>query len=255
MNMRWVQTAVAVVMGLAIVAASAESAAKSKYPTTKPSGEPMLKIYHIEGRRSERIIWFCEEVGLPYKLIFKPGDFEGSMALIKEINPLMPLAPTVQIGDEEPMMESGAILQLLQERYAPGRLEPPPDSQDYPKYLQWLHFAEGSAGPRLATEFLLKSVKGGEMPPIASSQIGKAAQTLIYLEDYLSKHPYYGGQDFSIADIMMYFQVQVVQVFMKTDMTPYPHLVAWAATVAQRPAFKRMRKISLPNGPIAMPKV
>ena len=84
----------------------------------------MLKIYHIEGRRSERIIWFCEEVGLPYKLIFKPGDFEGSMALIKEINPLMPLAPTVQIGDEEPMMESGAILQLLQERYAPGRLEP-----------------------------------------------------------------------------------------------------------------------------------
>src|ERR1700691_5340424 len=101
MNMRWVQTAVAAMMGLAMFAASAESAPKTKFPKTNPSGEPMLKIYHIEGRRPERIVWFCEEVGLPYKLIFKPGDFEGSMALIKEINPLMPLAPTVQIGDEE----------------------------------------------------------------------------------------------------------------------------------------------------------
>ena len=110
-------------------------------------------------------------------------------------------------------------------------------------------FVNGDSSASLTTQPTLTTTA------IASSQIGKAAQTLIYLEDYLSKHPYYGGQDFSIADIMMYFQVQVVQVFMKTDMTPYPHLVAWAATVAQRPAFKRMRKISLPNGPIAMPKV
>ena len=31
--------------------------------------------------------------------------------------------------------------------------------------------------PRLITEFLLKSVKGGEASPVAQSQIGKAANT------------------------------------------------------------------------------
>jgi glutathione S-transferase len=245
-------TAASLVLGLAI-AVTASAAAPKKWPTTKPNGEPMLTIYHIEGRRSERIIWYCEEVGLPYKLVFKPGDLMASMAMIKEVNPLMAIAPTVKYGDLV-MVESGAILQLLQERYAPGKLEPAHDSPDYPKYLQWLHFAEGSAGPRLITEFLLKSVKGGEMAPVAQSQIGKAAQTLNYLEDYLSNHPYFGGQEFSIADLMMFFEVQFAHVVTHTDMTPYPHLEAWYVKVQERPAFKKMRQVALPNGLIGVPK-
>jgi len=213
----------------------------------------MLTIYHMEGRRSERIIWFCEEVGLPYNLIFEPGDLRGSVELIKQANPLMAMAPTVQLGDQV-MVESAAILQLLQERHAPGRLEPAHDSPDYPNYLQWLHFAEGSAAPRLITEFLLTSVKGGEMPPVVRSQIGKAAQTLTYMEDYLTRHPYFGGQEFSVADIMMHFNVQFVNVVTHTDMTPYPKLAAWQARIEERAAFKKMREVSLPNGLIGVPR-
>jgi glutathione S-transferase len=236
-----------------VMAVPVQAAAKTKWPTTKPDGEPMLTIYHIEGRRSERIIWFCEEVGLPYKLVFKPGDLRGSGELIKQVNPLMAIAPTVQYGDIV-MVESAAILQLLQERYAPGKLEPVRDSPDYPKYLQWLHFAEGSAAPRLITEYLLKSVKGGEVPPVAQSQIGKAAQTLTYMEDYLAHHPYFGGQEFSLADIMMHFNLQFVNVVTHTDMTPYPYLTAWYSKVQERPAFKKMRQVALPNGLIGIPK-
>jgi glutathione S-transferase len=239
-------------LAMVIMAAPLEAAAKTKWPTTKPSGEPMLTIYHIEGRRSERIIWYCEEVGLPYKLVFKPGDPQASMELIKQVNPLMAIAPTVQLGDEV-MVESAAILQLLQERYAPGKLEPSHDSPDYPKYLQWLHFAEGSAAPRLGTEFLLTSVKGGQMPPVVQSQIGKAAQTLTYMEDYLTRHPYFGGQEFSLADIMMHFNLQFVNVVTHTDMTPYPKLTAWYAKIQERAAFKKMRQVALPNGPVGVP--
>jgi glutathione S-transferase len=212
-----------------------------------------ISIYHVEGRRCERIVWFCEEVGFPYDLVFKSNDLFGSLALIKEVNPLMPIAPTVKYGDTV-MVESAAILQLLQERHAPGRLQPGPDSPDYPMYLQWLHFAEGSAAPRLITEFLLKSVKGGEASPVAQSQIGKAAKTLTYLEDYLTKHEYFGGSQFSLADIMMYFNVQFAKIVARTDMAPYPYLDAWFAKVEERPAFKRMREVALPNGLIGVPK-
>jgi glutathione S-transferase len=244
---RFSTVTVGFLLAMVIMAAPLEAVAKAKWPTTKSSGEPMLTIYHIEGRRSERIIWFCEEVGLPYKLVFKPGDPPASMELIKQVNPLMAIAPTVQLGDEV-MVESAAILQLLQERYAPGKLEPAHDSPDYPKYLQWLHFAEGSAAPRLSIEFLLTSVKGGQMPPVAQSQIGKAAQTLTYMEDYLTRHPYFGGQEFSLADIMMHFNLQFVNVVTHTDMTPYPKLTAWYAKIQERAAFKKMRQVALPNG-------
>ena len=40
---------------------------------------PPITIYHLEGRRSERIVWLMEELGFPYELKFKRGDLAGSM--------------------------------------------------------------------------------------------------------------------------------------------------------------------------------
>src|SRR5277367_4820859 len=71
-----------------------------------------LTIYHIEGRRSERIVWLCEELGIPYKLEYKRGDIAASMKTIHDVSPLMPVAPTVRIGNQV-MVESGAIIELI----------------------------------------------------------------------------------------------------------------------------------------------
>lgn len=223
------------------------------YPATKPSGEPMLTIYHAEGRRSERIIWFCEEIGLPYKLMFKSGDLAASGQMAREVNPLMAMFPTVVYGDEV-MVESAAILQFLQERYGNGRLAPAKDDPDYLKYLQWLHFAEGSAAPRFITEFLLKRATTGEPSPVVKSQLGRSDQVLRYLEDHLSRHPYFGGDEFTIADIMMHFDVNFMSMVAKHDMSPYPKLMDWFRRVEARPAFKKMRQVALPNGFIGIPQ-
>src|SRR5687767_9230971 len=97
-----------------------------EWPAKKPNGDPVLVIYHTEGRRSERIVWFCEEIGMPYTLKFKSGDLMASAAMAKEINPLMTMFPTVTY-DGQVMVESAAILELLQQRHAKGRLAPSPD--------------------------------------------------------------------------------------------------------------------------------
>ena len=49
----------------------------------KPTALPMpeLTIYHLEGRRSERIVWLMEELQMPYKLVFERGSLAGSMPL------------------------------------------------------------------------------------------------------------------------------------------------------------------------------
>lgn len=212
-----------------------------------------LEIYHVEGRRSERICWFCEEAGLPYELKFKSNDLMGSLALGREVNPLMPMFPTV-VYDGEVLVESAAILQLLQSRHAPGQLAPAVESPHYPKYLQWLHFAESSAAPRMITEFLLeRAVPDGELPPVVKLQIGRSDQVLRYLEDFLSAQPYFGGPAFSMADIMMHFDINFISMVARRDMGPYPKVMDWFARVEARPAFKRMRAAALPNGFIGVP--
>ena len=61
----------------AIVPASPPPAAEAAPPAP---AIPPITIYHAEGRRSERIVWLMEELGLPYKLEFKRGDLAGSAA-------------------------------------------------------------------------------------------------------------------------------------------------------------------------------
>ena len=126
-----------------------------------------LIIYHAEGRRSERIVWLCEELGLPYTLKFKRGDLGGTLGDIRAVSPLMTVAPVVQI-DGQVMVESGAILELILARYGDGRMAPPVESKDFPYYLQWLHFAEGSAASRVVIDYRVGQLTGNKVHKLAT---------------------------------------------------------------------------------------
>ncbi|HLT63029.1 MAG TPA: hypothetical protein VKZ92_00745, partial [Pseudohongiella sp.] len=70
---------------------------------------PPITIYHLEARRSERIVWLMEELGFPYELKFVRGNLGASLRQIHQVNPAMPVAPTVVYGDDI-LVESGAII-------------------------------------------------------------------------------------------------------------------------------------------------
>jgi glutathione S-transferase len=216
-----------------------------------------LTIYHIEGRRSERIVWFCEELGLPYKLEFKRGDIGASMQTIRGINPLMSVAPTVRV-DGQIMVESGAIMQLLQARYAKGKLEPAVNSPDYPAYLTWMHFAEGSYASRIIADYRVVMIQGRQQPAAGRPRLVDSEGVLKYAEDFLSKHPYFGGQEFSAADIMMVFPTNFAFNLNVVDPKLFPNVVAWKEKMESRPAYKRMLAKARPDGlvgsPAALPK-
>ena len=104
---------------------------------------PEFTIYHLEGRRSERLVWLMEELGLDYNLQYTRGDLGASMAAIRAINPDMPVAPTVTY-DGQVLVESGAIIEMILARHGNGRLVPPLDSPDFATHLMWIHYSEGS---------------------------------------------------------------------------------------------------------------
>ena len=233
---------------IAACAALAMLGACASTPTSAPVASaalamPEITIYHLENRRSERIVWLMEELGMPYKLFFTRGDLAKSMAAIRAVNPGMPVAPTVTIGNEV-LTESGAIIETIINRYAPGRLTPPLASADYGQHLIWLHHAEGSLAGRVIADYRVWMIA----PPKQRSPLVDSEAEYQFAEDYLGKHPWFGGAEFTAADIMMVFPLNFGMALNIVDKTQFPNINAWKAKIEQRPAYQRMLAKARPDG-------
>ena len=208
----------------------------------------MITVYHLENSRSERVIWLMEELGLQYKL--ERFEREPTMAapdVMKTINPLGK-APMIRDG-EGVIIESGAIIEYITNRHG-GRLAVNVNSHDYGRYLQWMHFAEGTVMAR----FILNLFVGGFFPgvdpdsPLVGMAKHSSTQVLQYIEEELGKTPYFAGAEFTAADIMMMYCFGIVRSpIMNTDMALYPNIAAYIAKIEARPGYQKGMAIANPK--------
>ncbi|CAN5309702.1 glutathione S-transferase [soil metagenome] len=224
-------------------------AAAPKLAGAKIAGQPHLVIYHAEGRRSERIVWLCEELGIAYDLKYHRGDVAASFADIRKINPGMGTAPTV-IYDGQLLMESGAIIQVILDREGKGRLVPAVKSPDYATHHLFMHFAEGTLASDVIADYRVARATGGKAPRGAQTDGQRAMR---YADDFLGEHPWFGGAQFTAADIMMLFPTSYAIRMNVADPKNYPRVLAWQAKVEARPAFKRMLAVARPDGRVSPP--
>lgn len=212
---------------------------------------PDITIYHLEGRRSERIVWLMEELELDYELVYTRGDLMASMAAIRALGHEMPVAPTVQYGDQI-VVESGAIIEMILRRHAPDKLAPPIDSEDFAEYLMWMHYAEGSLAARLFSDYRVWTIQ----PPTARSPLVDSEAVVQYVENYLADNEWFGGSVFSAADIMMMFPLNVATNLGLVDETAFPNVADWKSRAEARPAYQRMLAKARPDGMIGnLPRV
>jgi glutathione S-transferase len=221
----------------------------------------MITVYHIEARRSERIVWLLEELGLPYKLEFTPGDVRASLAQVQASGHPYPMAPVVEDGATL-MIESAAILETLLNRHGGGRLRPAIDAPEHPTYLEWLHFAEGTAMARLSQEAVTRRLPPSSNPEMEARRVGASAKLLAYVDKTLAARPYFAGPEFSAADIMMHFPLRIgasiaagrtgyPAALLQPDpacLADYPHVDGFLKRMAERPAFQRMMAATMPQG-------
>lgn len=219
--------------------------AKSKPAKIAAMPMPALTIYHLEGRRSERIVWLMEELGLPYKLEYVRGDLGASMAKVRALGHEMPMVPTVVV-DDHILVESGAIIETILARYAPDKLAPPRESRYYPEHVMWMHYAEGSLAARLFSDYRAWRTT----PPTTRSRLVDSEAVVQFSENYLAKNPWFGGPEFSAADIMMLFPLNVATGLNLVDVEKFPRIAAWKLKIAARPAYKRMLAAARPDGMI-----
>jgi glutathione S-transferase len=220
----------------------------------KPNGAmplPEITIYHLEGRRSERIVWMMEELALPYELVYTRGDLRASMAAIRALGHEMPMAPTVVYG-EQIIVESGAIMELILDRHAPDKLKPALDSDQYPTYLMWMHYAEGSLAARLFSDYRAWRTN----PPEKRSPLVDSEAVVQFADNFLGENPWFGGMEFSAADIMMMFPLNVATALGLVDEAQFSNVAAWKEKTMARPAYQRMLKKARPDGMIGnLPKI
>ena len=68
-----------------------------------------------------------------------------------------------------------------------------------------------------------------------------------YMDSALDGRPYFAGEDFSAADIMMGFAITVARDLLKIDLAPYPNLTDYIARIGERPAHRWAMAIANPK--------
>ncbi len=196
----------------------------------------MIKVHHLNESRSQRILWLLEEIGAPYEIVFYARDARTRLAP-PELKAVHPLGKSPVLADgESTIIESGAIIDYLLRHHGDGVMRPAPGSPDHEAYLQWLHYAEGSAMLPLMLRLYTGMLGDGAAPlqPRIDSEI---ANHLGYVEQALEGRDWLVGDTLTGADVQMSF---VGEVAGRYGLFPaHPNIAAWVKRFQARDAYRR----------------
>ncbi len=195
----------------------------------------MITVHHLNNSRSQRILWLLEELGVPYEIVQYQRDAVTNLAPpeLKAIHPLGK-SPVVTDGDLT-VAESGAVTEYLLRKYGKGRLMPKEDSAEYVDYLQWMHFAEGSAMLPLLLALYVGRL-GDAGAPLHPRIFGEIANHLSYMENSVETGGYLLGSELSGADIMNSFVLEAAKA--RGLLAEYPKLLDLVTRLQARPAYQ-----------------
>ena len=199
----------------------------------------MLTVHHLGKSQSERIVWLCEELGIPYEL--KVYDRHPVTRLAQaDYKALHPIGSAPVITDGELVLaESGAIVEYIVAKYGKGRLILAPDHPDFAQFLYWFHFANGTLQPATGRNMILARLKLPQDNPILRAMQGRLDLALGFLEERLAAVDYLAGREFTTADIMLVFTLTTMRLFYPYDLKPYPSILRYLQRIGSRPAYQR----------------
>lgn len=212
----------------------------------------MLTVHHLGMSQSERIVWLCEELGVPYDLKVYDRDAVTRLAP-PEYKALHPLgaAPVIQDGDVL-LAESGAIVEYIVARYGKGQLVLAPDHPDFAHFLYWFHFANGTLQPATGRNMILGRLDLPLDNPLIKAMKARLDLALGLVEARLAQSAHLAGDELTTADIMAVFTLTTMRNFLPFDLAPYPAIRAYLQRIAARPAYRRVMQKGDPGMPLLL---
>ena len=199
----------------------------------------MLLIHHLGKSQSERIVWLCEELGLPYEIKHYVRDPVTILAPpeLKAVHP-SGAAPVIE-DDGILLAESGAIVEYIMAKHGAGTLLPATAGPDFAPYLYWFHYANSTLQAVMGRMMILSRLSLPADNPVLVSTRGRLGKAFGMVEQRLSETPYLAGAALTAADIMNVFSLSTMRYFFPVDLAPYPNIRAYLARIGERPAYQR----------------
>ena len=199
----------------------------------------MITVHHLGISQSDRIVWLCEELAIPYLLIRYERDPKTQFAP-PEYRALTPFgtAPVITDGDLT-LGESGAIIEYIIAKHGGGRLAVGPERPEFANYLFWFHFANGSFMPSSMLDMVARRLGVDARNEFIRALRDRSERAYALVENRLAQAPYFAGDQFTAADIIMLFPLTTMRAFVPRDLSASPHTRKYLKRIAERPAYRR----------------
>ena len=198
----------------------------------------MLKIHHTQRARGLRVVWLCEEMGLPYEIA--PVTFPVPDSY-KALNPMASL-PFLEDDGGVAINESVAMMLYIAQKYGPTPLLPAPADPAFARVLQMAVFGEATIG--MYGNMLVSAKFMAPDDQKSNWSVGYAREKMLkgmaYAESLLTRAPYLAGDTLTLADISVGYGVGIARspmLGMEGDLPPA--LLAYHDRLTARPAYQR----------------
>lgn len=194
----------------------------------------MIIVHHLNNSRSQRILWLLEELGLDYTVLRYQRDAETNLAP-EELKSIHPLGKSPVIDDDGTVIhETGAIVEYLLTKEGGDAFKPAEGSDAQIRYMEWMHYAEGSAMLPLLLA-LYTGRLGDAAAPLQPRILSEMQNHFSFVSESL-KSDYLLGDSLTGADIMMSFPLEAANT--RGVLKAFPNLQEYVKRFQARPAYQ-----------------
>ncbi|QIG95995.1 MULTISPECIES: glutathione S-transferase family protein [unclassified Bradyrhizobium] len=199
----------------------------------------MLTVHHLGKSQSERIVWLCEELEIPYELKCYARD-PVTMLAPADYKALHPIGTAPVITDGQLVLaESGAVVEYILAKYGNGRLTLKPSDPDFAQFLYWFHFANGTLQAQMGRSMILNRLNLAADNPMLVATKARVDRSFDLIEARVGGARYLAGDEFTTADIMIGFSLTTMRYFLPYDLGRRPNIRDYLGRIAARPAYQR----------------
>ncbi|MEM1065534.1 MAG: glutathione S-transferase family protein [Pseudomonadota bacterium] len=200
----------------------------------------MIRLHHCHQTRSMRTLWLLNELDVDFEIVVHPFDKSLRSPDYLTLHPVGRV-PALEL-DGEVLWETGAITEVLCERFPRAGLGRSAGDPDRADWLIWVHFAEtiSQHTAALTQQHIALYDDAMRSPTVMKLEAKRLEKCLDAIEARLSRPieapDYLLTSGFSAADISAGQAVYMARHFVKTE--AHPALTAWYARLETRPGFR-----------------
>ena len=200
----------------------------------------MIRLHHAHQTRSMRVLWLLNEIGCEFELVVHPFDKSLRSDAYLWLHPAGRV-PALEL-DGDVIWESGAMIEILCERFPEAGLGRMPGDPDRGDWLVWLHFAEtlSQHTAALTQQHVMLYEDHMRSPVVMKLEAARIGKCYDAIEGQLStpieNRDHLLTSGFSAADIAVGHAVYMARHFRRLD--GHPNLADWYARITARPGFQ-----------------